>query len=176
MIATARMAAAVLAVLPPVPAAHFPRPYIPALGSATRKGQHGRVVIVGGSEEYTGAPYYAGISALKTGADLAHVLCARSAATAIKSYSPELIVHPVFGADGAHRDLNAEGASARAVLSRADSVVFGPGLGRDPATMEVVSELIRWAAARSMPTVIDGDALWLLAQVRRGGALSPVEL
>ena len=45
---------------------------------------------------YTGAPYFAAISALKTGADLAHVFCEREAGQVIKSYSPELIVHPVL--------------------------------------------------------------------------------
>ena len=45
---------------------------------------------------YTGAPYFSAISALKSGADLVHVFCEREAATVIKSYSPELIVHPVL--------------------------------------------------------------------------------
>lgn len=30
------------------------------------------------------------------GADLSHVFCTKDAATVIKSYSPELIVHPVL--------------------------------------------------------------------------------
>jgi ATP-dependent NAD(P)H-hydrate dehydratase len=54
------------------------------------------VAVIGGSFEFTGAPYYAAISALKVGADLAHIFCAKSAATAVKAYSPEIIVHPVF--------------------------------------------------------------------------------
>ena len=32
--------------------------------------------------------------ALQVGADLAHVFCTESASQVIKSYSPELIVHP----------------------------------------------------------------------------------
>ena len=32
--------------------------------------------------------------ALQIGADLSHVFCTEGAATVIKSYSPELIVHP----------------------------------------------------------------------------------
>lgn len=169
MRATATSMALVAASLSGGPAAlaltTLSRPFVPSLQYTYRKGQHGRVAIVGGSEEYTGAPYYAGIAALKTGADLAHVLCARSASVAIKSYSPELIVHPVFGAGYDGRDLGSETAAAEAVLARADSVVFGPGLGRDPGTMRVVSGLIRWAATRGLPTVLDGDALWLLSQV-----------
>ena len=50
--------------------------------------------MIGGCAEYTGAPYFAAMAALRCGADLAHVFCAEAAAPVIKSYSPELIVHP----------------------------------------------------------------------------------
>lgn len=36
------------------------------------------------------------VSMLIQGADLSHVFCTREAAIVIKSYSPELIVHPVL--------------------------------------------------------------------------------
>lgn len=39
------------------------------------------------------------MASLKMGADLAHIFCAKDAAIPIKSYSPELIVHPVFDYD-----------------------------------------------------------------------------
>lgn len=38
---------------------------IPALSKDSHKGQSGRIGIIGGSLEYTGAPYFAGISSLK---------------------------------------------------------------------------------------------------------------
>ncbi len=41
------------------------RSFIPVLGPSLHKGQSGRIGIVGGSREYTGAPYYASYSALK---------------------------------------------------------------------------------------------------------------
>ena len=50
----------------------------------------------GGCAQYTGAPYFAAISALKTGADMVHVFCEAGAGTVIKGYSPELMVHPVM--------------------------------------------------------------------------------
>lgn len=40
---------------------------VPELTDKMHKGQAGRIGIVGGSLEYTGAAYYAGISALKVG-------------------------------------------------------------------------------------------------------------
>ena len=39
---------------------------IPTLTSTLYKGQCGRVGVIGGCEEYTGAPYFAAITALRT--------------------------------------------------------------------------------------------------------------
>ncbi len=65
---------------------------IPPLSYALNKGAQGRVAVIGGSPDYTGAPYYAAMAALKVGADLATVYCAEEAAVPIKCYSPELMV------------------------------------------------------------------------------------
>jgi NAD(P)H-hydrate repair Nnr-like enzyme with NAD(P)H-hydrate dehydratase domain len=64
------------------------------LDPTAHKGRRGKVAVIGGCAEYTGAPYFAAMAALRCGADLAHVFCAEAAAPVIKSYSPELIVHP----------------------------------------------------------------------------------
>lgn len=67
---------------------------IPPMKLSKMKGEMGRIAIIGGSTEYSGAAYFTGMAALKTGADLVHIFCEESAGTVIKSYSPELIVHP----------------------------------------------------------------------------------
>ena len=69
---------------------------LPGLTNKSLKGDNGRIAAIGGSYEFTGAPFYSAISALKTGADLAHIFCSKSSSVSIKSYSPEIIVHPVF--------------------------------------------------------------------------------
>ena len=70
---------------------------VPKLTNTMRKGECGRIAVFGGCVLYTGAPYFAAISALKCGADLVHVFCEKAAGSVIKGYSPELIVHPVLG-------------------------------------------------------------------------------
>lgn len=72
---------------------------IPPLSYSKHKGDNGKIGVIGGSEEYSGAPFYAGMTALKTGADLVHIFCAPCACSSIKSYSPELIVHPSLTQD-----------------------------------------------------------------------------
>ena len=64
----------------------------------SHKGSSGRIGILGGSARYTGAPFYAGMASLKVGADLAFCFCADEACIPIKSYSPELVVIPVYNA------------------------------------------------------------------------------
>ena len=69
---------------------------IPKLNQNKIKGENGNVATIGGSLEYSGAPYYSAITALKAGSDLSHVFCHLDACIPIKCYSPELIVHPGF--------------------------------------------------------------------------------
>jgi len=111
--------------------------------------------VVGGSIEYTGAPYYAATAALKGGGDLSWVLCHPDASIPIKSYSPELIVMPSL--------LN-NADDMEAFLKRIHVLVIGPGLGRDPKILQAVDKLINQAKSMNLPMVIDGDGLFLVAQ------------
>ncbi|XP_061482609.1 ATP-dependent (S)-NAD(P)H-hydrate dehydratase isoform X1 [Rhineura floridana] len=133
------------------------RNVIPPLTAKKHKGQDGRIGIVGGCQEYTGAPYFAAISALKVGADLSHVFCTKDAATVIKSYSPELIVHPVLDSPDAVHEVEKW-------LPRLHSVVIGPGLGRDDVLLENAKGIIEKSKVKGIPIVIDADGLWLVAQ------------
>ncbi len=86
------------------------------------KGNNGKVGVLGGSIEYTGAPYYAANAALRTGSDLSHIFCPEeSAIFPIKSYSPELIVHPASIPQDTIKWFN----------GAINSLVIGPGLGRN---------------------------------------------
>ncbi|KAI5076596.1 hypothetical protein GOP47_0008661 [Adiantum capillus-veneris] len=143
------------------------RAVVPPLSASRYKGQAGKVAVVGGCREYTGAPYFSAISALKVGADLSHVFCTQGAATVIKSYSPELIVHPIL--EESH-DVKGERQEVQKKvlceigkwLDRFDCLVIGPGLGRDPFLLDCVSEIIQEAKAKEIPLVIDGDGLFLI--------------
>ncbi|KAK8771615.1 hypothetical protein V5799_025152 [Amblyomma americanum] len=133
---------------------------IPPLYSERHKGQAGRIGILGGSADYTGAPYFAGMAALRTGADLAYVLCPPCAAPAIKSYSPELMVMPLPDTDGP--DAAAEHACE--ILPRLHALVVGPGLGRAESARVLLKAVIEKARALSLPLVVDADGLHFVAQ------------
>ena len=136
--------------------------YLPPLGFHHYKGQSGKIAIIGGCFEYTGAPYFAAATVLLLGGDLSHIFCTENAATAIKSYAPELIVHPYI--PDKKSNIEASISLTEQWFPRIDAFVIGPGLGRDPITFEYISKLIPKVKATGKPCVIDGDALFFATQ------------
>ncbi|CDO99004.1 unnamed protein product [Coffea canephora] len=145
------------------------RSITPTLDPTRHKGQAGKVAVIGGCREYTGAPYFSAISALKLGADVSHVFCTKDAATVIKSYSPELIVHPILEESYSIRNDEKGSISAKVIeevdkwMERFDCLVIGPGLGRDPFLLDCVSNIMKRARESNVPMVIDGDGLFLVS-------------
>ena len=121
---------------------------VPPLTSDSHKGQMGRIGIIGGSPDYTGAPYYAAQSSLKFGGDLAYIFCAKQAALPIKMYSPELMVTSFYDDDKLMKlrpssdnvKANSEFIDGAFEMSeiieeympKLHALVIGPGLGRKP--------------------------------------------
>ena len=144
------------------------------LSCNNHKGSSGRIGVLGGSAQYTGAPYYAGMAALQAGADLAFIFCAQEAGLAIKSYSPELMVAPVYVAssldsawkEGTEKEQGAlVDSMVEQVVSYMDRLhvlVMGPGLGRCPLVFQATAQIMKQAMARNLWIVVDADALFLL--------------
>lgn len=132
------------------------------LSSKFHKGQNGRVCIIGGCEDYTGAPYFSANATALMGCDMTHVICERDAATVIKSYSPNLMVHPYL-----KMGQNGEMHKIKPLLSRMHVLVIGPGLGRDFGMLGTVKEIIKIVLQEhegKIPIVIDADGLYLISQ------------
>eukprot|EP00929_Paragymnodinium_shiwhaense_P063475 TRINITY_DN31700_c0_g1_i2.p1 TRINITY_DN31700_c0_g1~~TRINITY_DN31700_c0_g1_i2.p1 ORF type:complete len:474 (+),score=53.31 TRINITY_DN31700_c0_g1_i2:805-2226(+) len=143
---------------------------VPALDGRGHKGQAGRVGVLGGSVDYTGAPYFAGMSALRTGAELIYLCTAAEAALPIKIYSPELMVSSMYDTarlrDPATRSQEQEAFLQKftEVIPRLHALCIGPGLGRQQEVLDVVGRIIQLGRERNLPMVIDADALWLVTQ------------
>lgn len=139
------------------------------LHPSKRKGDNGRFGVVGGSFEYTGAPFYCGMSILLgysqfflnkiRGADLSHIYCTKEAAIPIKSYSPDIIVHPQIPLKT--KKLENPYEDLIPWLDRMDGFVIGPGLGRDydESQMDAIINNIKGKFI-----VGDADFFWMLTQ------------
>jgi len=136
------------------------------------KGQLGRVAVIGGSADYTGAPYFSAMASARLGCDLSYVFCEPSAAQTIKSYSPNLMVSPILRStvsiSQAQKEKEPTGEElAKPILDmlpRLHVLVIGPGLGRDVVTQKQVKAVIMAARKHDppVPMVLDADALWLV--------------
>jgi ATP-dependent NAD(P)H-hydrate dehydratase len=119
------------------------------------------------------------------GADLSHVICSPTAAGAIKSYSPDLIVHPILREDkyahtahtssshafphthispSLHRSTSDLRPELTSLLKRLHVLVVGPGLGREPYMQSFARLAIDIAKEQEMYLVLDADALLLVGQ------------
>lgn len=134
------------------------RQIIPPLNGSLHKGQSGRVGVLGGALDYTGAPFFAAISAQRVGVDLSHVICSPTAAGAIKSYSPDLIVHPILRAETPPWSLRTD---LSALLSRLHVLVIGPGLGREEYMLSFARLALNIAKEQGMFIVLDADGLYM---------------
>ena len=120
--------------------------------ASSHKGNNGRLLIVGGSKDYSGAPAIAGMAAIGAGADLVYVATPQKSAEAIKSTSPDLIVKSLEG-----DKLSLNHADEIIELSQSvDAVLIGPGSGIDEDTAKLFNVL---AAKIKKPIVFDADAL-----------------
>lgn len=139
---------------------------VPNLSFAQHKGSMGRVGVIGGSIDYTGAPYYAAAASLRFGGELAYVFCENSAAANIKSYSPELMVTPFYSAELIRQHTLPSASVIIPFLPRLHAVVIGPGLGRDEKAWAIVEPVIQATVAANIPIIIDADGLALLVDSR----------
>ncbi|KAI3633829.1 hypothetical protein MIR68_008161 [Amoeboaphelidium protococcarum] len=143
------------------------RDLLPPLSDSLHKGQCGRIGIVGGCEEYTGAPYFCASMAFKLGVDLVYVFCDKSASTAIKSYSPDLIVLPVIDVSKGEEDeesLVSSMAKINQWMEKFHCLVLGPGCGRSWMMQSVLVEVFKRAKELTIPMVIDADALYMIGK------------
>ncbi|MER2013779.1 MAG: NAD(P)H-hydrate dehydratase [Methanobrevibacter sp.] len=119
---------------------------------SSHKGNNGRLLIVGGSADYSGAPAIAGMAAIGAGADLVYVASPEKSAEAIKSTSPDLIVKSLEGDKLSLSHLD----EILKISDNVDAVLIGPGAGIDDETSKLFNVL---AAKIKKPIVMDADSL-----------------
>lgn len=131
------------------------------------KGDFGRILVIGGSDVFSGAPALTAMAALRTGADLVSLLVPEPVVVPIRSYSPNLMVHSLNSSILIPESLDL----ARELAKHSDVVAIGPGLGQAPQTMEASRSIVEALVSESKMLVIDADALKALSS--SGIALEP---
>lgn len=112
------------------------------------KGNHGRLLCIGGNKGMAGAIRLSAEAALRVGAGLVKVYCHQNNAAQLGLGRPELMV----SSDNLHQ-----------WLVWADCIVFGPGLGQDSWSRETFNQVLSFLIHEQKTVVIDADGLNLLS-------------
>ncbi|HDR2455216.1 TPA: bifunctional ADP-dependent NAD(P)H-hydrate dehydratase/NAD(P)H-hydrate epimerase [Enterobacter ludwigii] len=121
--------------------------WLPPRRPTSHKGDHGRLVIIGGDHGTAGAIRMTGEAALRCGAGLVRVLTRIENSAPIITARPELMVHELTS------------QSLEESLEWADVVVIGPGLGQQAWGKQALQKVENFRK----PMLWDADALNLLA-------------
>jgi NAD(P)H-hydrate epimerase len=126
----------------------------PRRGPRSTKFSSGQVAIAGGSRGLTGAVRMSSLAAIRAGAGYATVAVPVDLEPIFEAGQPEVMSVGCPGGDGCLAP-----ASLKPILrtfERAAAGVLGPGMGRDPGSVELAREA---AGAIEAPLVIDADGL-----------------
>ncbi|MDE5777097.1 MAG: NAD(P)H-hydrate dehydratase [Lachnospiraceae bacterium] len=126
---------------------------IPKRYNNSHKGTYGKVAVIAGSKNMSGAAFLCGKAAYSVGAGLVKIYTHESNRTIVQSQLPEAVMMTYEEYGGAL-------ACVEDVLKWATVIVVGPGLGVDTTSERMLYELMMRA---EVPMVLDADALNILS-------------
>jgi NAD(P)H-hydrate epimerase len=131
--------------------------------ASAHKGDFGRLLVIGGSKVFSGAPALVSLAALRTGVDIVYLAAPAKTAYAVSSISPDLITLKLKG-----DNLTANNVTTlQPYLENVDAVVMGPGLGLHAETSEFVKACVTAVESAGKPLLLDADGLKAFAEFKR---------
>ncbi|HUI06075.1 MAG TPA: NAD(P)H-hydrate dehydratase [Verrucomicrobiae bacterium] len=124
---------------------------LPPRRRSAHKGEFGHLLVIAGSEGYTGAPVLAAHAAARAGAGLVTLAVPQNVYPIIAANCPPEVMP---------RPTNFEQLGL-AFFAGFDAVAIGPGLGQHPETRKLVWQVL---SSCPVPMVVDADALNVVAQ------------
>ena len=125
---------------------------LPKRKKSSKKGDNGRVLVIGGSKEYVGAVALAGIAALRSGCDWVTVAAPEKVAWAVNCLSADLVTVKLKGDYFSAKHVN----EIKKLAERYDVVLMGNGMGIRSGTKQFLNKTIK--KIKNLK-VIDADAL-----------------
>ena len=124
---------------------------LPVRSSHSHKGDYGRVLLIGGSENMVGACIMCGRMILKAGAGLLTVLSYRETVRTAHEVLPEAMTMTI-------RENDLDSQLAEIELDNYTLIVFGPGAGRNKITEKILKYVLR----SDKDVILDADGLYYL--------------
>jgi NAD(P)H-hydrate epimerase len=128
----------------------------------SNKGKFGHVLVVGGSVGKSGAPAMTSITAMRAGAGLVTAAVPAAVLAQVAAFAPELMTVPLAESTTGH--IAARHLDPERIAELTDGMTVmavGPGMGKNPGSVKFLASLL---SETEMPTVVDADALNILAE------------
>ena len=128
--------------------------FMPTRNKSSRKGDNGKVLVVGGSYVYHGAPVLSSRAALRIGTDLVYTAVPKNNVQATRAISPDLIVIPLADAKLTRGSVN---KLLGQIPKDLDSATIGMGLAIQD--IEALKILVKSLLNRDVRLSLDASAL-----------------
>lgn len=136
------------------------RSILPERKPNTHKGNYGRVLILAGSADYTGASVLCARGCAGVGAGLITVLVPEKIYPVVAKKLTQQIVVPLPTGENKFHSIDAFNEIEK-YLSRCDALAIGPGLGQKKETQELIIKILQ---IYKKPMVIDADGLNIISE------------
>lgn len=138
---------------------------LPGRDPASNKGSSGRLEVVSGSRDFSGAPVLCSMAAYRVGAGLVEIALPESTHPIVAAHVLEPVFRPLPEEDGKVAPAAADAVNEG--LEKAKACVAGPGLGLSQSTVAFIDRLLHLLAEARLPGVIDADGLNALSSIDR---------
>ncbi len=146
------------------------RSVLPSRPVVSNKGTFGKLMVVAGSVNYTGAAFLACTGALRVGVGLVTLAAPISLHAALASKLTES-THLPLPESGPGEVAASAAAALRRGLGGYEALLIGPGLGQGPSATRLVKSLLLGKGKAQVACVIDADGLNILAAERGQGVV-----
>ncbi len=138
---------------------------IPKRASSSHKGQNGKVLVIGGSNDYVGAVALAGLAALRSGVDWVTVAVPEKVGWAISCLTPDLVVKKYKGKSFC---VNRAAEILTKEEPKYDAVLIGNGIGECKAFVK------KYVKETKKKIVIDADGIKAIdAETLKNSIITP---
>ncbi|WP_400245812.1 NAD(P)H-hydrate dehydratase [Niallia sp. JL1B1071] len=127
---------------------------IPKRHSYSNKGTYGKIVVIAGSKNMSGAAYFSAKAAYRMGAGLVRIVTPEENRQILQTLLPEAIVTT-------YQRNQLEGDWLTEAINWGSAIVIGPGMGVSEEAKYLLSKLL---SISKVPLVIDADAITIVAK------------
>ena len=138
---------------------------LPKRDKESYKGQNGRLLVIGGSVMYAGAPLLCAQAALRSGCDYVTVVTVERVGWSINAQDPNIVVRMVKG----NYITLFSYSKIRPAIDDHDVVLIGNGMTK--RSLAVIQKIISYCVKEKKKVVIDADAIGCLSLNKLVGCL-----